>query len=62
MGIGFSAVVAPADRETVATVSTANGYAMHDLGLVTDEPGKKLYLRPVGLEGDPVEGRFKKSP
>ena len=60
MGIGFIAVVAVGDRDAVASVAAATGYAMHDLGYVSDEPGKKLHLRPVGLEGDPAAGRFNK--
>jgi phosphoribosylformylglycinamidine cyclo-ligase len=51
MGIGFVAIVSPADVDKTWQIAKATGYEAFDLGSVTGEAGKKVYIRPRNLVG-----------
>jgi len=56
MGVGFVVVVAPEDVDATLSIARETGYLAHNIGVVTDEPGKKVYVRPRNLVG--FDGRF----
>ena len=57
MGIGFVAVVAEADASRTIDIAANAGYEARTIGVVTGEPGKRVYLRQHGLVSK--AGRFR---
>jgi len=59
MGIGFVAVVPRAEASRTIAIAEQAGYRAFELGSVSDEPGRRVYIRPRGLVGE--SGRFRKA-
>ena len=59
MGIGFVAVVPRSLANQTMTIAEQTGYQAFDLGNATNEPGKRVHVRPRGLVGE--TGQFRKA-
>lgn len=56
MGVGFVAVVPKEQAPHALAIAAETGYQAFELGRCTDEPGRRVHLRPRGLIGE--RGRF----
>jgi len=59
MGVGFVTVVPRAQASRTIAIADQTGYKAFELGSVTDEPGRRVYVRPRGLVGE--NGRFRQA-
>jgi phosphoribosylaminoimidazole (AIR) synthetase len=59
MGIGFVVVVPEAAVPQTLALATSTGHQAAQLGVVTKEPGNRVYIRPHNLVSQ--NGRFRRT-